>query len=147
MTRMKPKKSDKVIRNFARNPAYWTAMFALVSFNLALALFAAIPLINPDFNIIEPIERGIIATSLVSVALLILHMFNKLMKISRYAFFGTILSTSMVFIGFVFSELDVSFWLRIDVMLFLFSGWLISTSMHIVYGGREEIAEMLDPIS
>lgn len=147
MARMKPKKGDKVIRGFARNPAYWTAMIALVSFNLALALFATIPLINPEFNIIEPIELGIIVTSLVSVVLLILHMFDKLMKISRYAFFGTLLSTSMVFIGFVFAELDASPWFRIDVMLFLFSGWLISTSMHIVYGGKEEIAELLDSIS
>ena len=131
---MMSKEPPIVVQTWVRNPAYWTAMPALLTFNGAILGFALTPVLPPP-NPLLLIEVVIAATSFVAIGLIILHMADKWLKVSRFGFLATIFSAALVILGFVFGESEnASIFLRLDILLFLISGLLIAISMHIVYG-------------
>lgn len=131
---------EVVQKVLGKERAYWTGVGALIVFNSALAMFAYTPLL-PEPNPLLWIEIAIIVSSTLAIVGMIGNMVNLWHRLTRWSFLFTVFSTSLVVTGFVLGETEVAASLRIEILLFLIVGLLVSIHMHVGYGGPDPLSK------
>jgi hypothetical protein len=131
---------------FRERRAYFMAVGSLITFNLALFLFAAIPL-APEPNPFTPEEAVVTVVSFASAILVALHAAGKRGRFHEWTYlvptFGIVL-TMISFPTRAALDDDMANWSVMEILLvetFLWCGLFLSFALHMEYGGRRPLSQ------
>ena len=142
---MKPATS-RIIEQYPRRSLAWRIVtVAMIIYAVALALFAALPLLPPP-NPYTPVEIAITITGVLSAIGLTLRLLlpkGKRERWGHYAYLFTAAAGFATFIAFNLGATEAAIELRAVFATFICSGMLGAVGAHLEYGGSPSIEDVL----
>lgn len=131
----------KITSYLAFKQTYFLGIGAMMSFNAALFLFAALPLSNQVPNPVRLWEVLVPIATAISTFGMVLHAIGNRSPAARWSFLSCVFAIMLTLVAFCLFEPEARLTSRLVVGMFMTTGLFVASFLHIEFGGNNPIRE------